>query len=167
MMVFKKIPDELDSYEGEIIVAVVGRDERPLKATNAWIDWRLYGSLSQTIYKGLFTGEVGEKMMVPTYGRFQFDRLVLIGGGDLYSHEAMPQTEEGQALWRKISDQIAETVESLKVKTLGLSLPRYEVADQERSLLKTLEAAHLPAKTSLFLSRVHSQSAIPFSTMTA
>lgn len=160
MFVFKKIPEELDEYKGTLVVAVVGKDERPLRATNAWIDWRLFGSITQSLHRGIFHGDLGEKMMVPTYGRFSFDRVILIGAGEIFTHEAMPHTEEGRERWRSIANQIAETAESLRVKELGLSLPRFELSEQEQALLRILQSAHLPTETSLFLSRMPSHATL-------
>ncbi|TVQ78503.1 MAG: hypothetical protein EA369_06650 [Bradymonadales bacterium] len=152
-MVFKKIPDDLDAFEGELVIAVVGSDEKPLRATNAWLDWRLYGSLNTLVAKNYFNAALGEKFMLPTYGRFQFDRLVLLGGGPVYQSDAWPDTQAGRDLWRKLISMIEEALSSLKVSRVGLSLPRYELADQETALLKLIERAQLPNEISLFLSR--------------
>lgn len=153
MFVFKKIPEELDAFEGDLLISVIGKDERPLLSTNAWLDWRLYGSLTELITRGVFKAELGEKCLIPTYGRFSFDRLILIGGDNLFHEEGVPNTEEGRDRWRKILEALESTIRSLKVQRLGLSLPRYEAAEQERLLLNLLRETQLPEKTSLFLSR--------------
>jgi len=156
MMVFKKIPDDLDQFNGDIVVAVVGSDEKPLKATNAWLDWRLFGTLNELMARGYFNAGLGEKCMIPTYGRFEFDRLVLLGAGPLFDQAAWPETESGRDVWKQVIQHIEATLASLKVNRVGLSLPRYELADQERALLQHFERAHLPTDLSLFLSRLDS-----------
>jgi len=156
VLVFKKIPEELDAFEGEVILAVVGKDEKPLRSTNAWLDWRLYGVLTELMVRGVFQGEMGEKCLVPTYGRFGFDRLILLGGDTLFDEEGVPNTEEGARRWKTLLGHLEVTLRSLKVSKVGLSLPRYEAAEQERLLLKLVREAELPKQTSLFLSRAGS-----------
>lgn len=153
------MPQDLDSFDGDLIVAVVGEDERPLRASNAWLDWRLYGSITDLIVHKRFSGFLGEKCLLPTYGKFQFDRLVLLGGGKVFEDEIHPSSEGGAARWMEIALLIAKTIESLKVEKLGLSLPRFDQVDNERALLKTLQASRLPGQTSLFVSRALPSSA--------
>jgi hypothetical protein len=153
MEVFKKIPEGLDTFTGDLVVAVVGEDERPLQSTNAWLDWRLFGSLTDLLVKELFTGKLGEKCLVPTYGKFQFDRLVLIGGGSLFEEALYPTDEAGKTRWNAIADLIEQTARSLKVEQFGLSLPRFELVDHERALLKALQLSKLPSDTTLFMAR--------------
>ncbi len=153
MDIFKQIPEELDQFAGDLVLAVIGEDERPLRASNAWIDWRLYGSISELIKAGHFTGKLGEKCMVPTYGRFLFDRLVLLGGGTLFDDLVYPSSESGQERWREIAQLVDSTIQSLKVDRIGISLPRFDLTDHERALVSTLQNSRLPTATSLFISR--------------
>jgi hypothetical protein len=159
MFVFKQIPADLDQFTGDMVLAVVGEDERPLKAANSWLDWRLYGSISQLLIQGLFTGRLGEKCLLPTYGKFKFDRLILVGGGNLFDDSVYPTAESGSTRWMEISDVIHRTIQSLRVEKIGLSLPRFDLQDHERALLKTLQSTRLPTGTSLFLSRASTYSA--------
>jgi hypothetical protein len=156
MLVFKKIPDELDQFEADLVVAVVGSDEKPLRSTNAWLDWRLYGSLTDLMAKGLFKGELGEKCLLPTYGRFKFDRLILLGADEIFDVHSLPSDEEGSRRWMKIAQILEATVGALNVGRVGLSLPRYEVAEHERALMRILQSTQWPKNTSLFLSRATS-----------
>lgn len=156
MFVLKQIPTDLDAFDGDMVLAVVGEDERPLRAANAWLDWRLYGTISDLLIQGRFSGKLGEKCLLPTYGKFKFDRVVLIGGGNLFDDTVYPSIESGLVRWNEIADLIEHTASSLKVEKIGLSLPRFELADHERALLKTLQSSRLPGTTSLFVSRGHS-----------
>lgn len=153
MQIFKKIPEELDSFQGDVILAVVGEDERPLRAANAWIDWRLYGTISDLISRNIFSGKFGEKCLMPTYGKFHFQKLILLGAGPLFEIPMVPSDEQGQRHWQQLAELIDQTVRSLRVETIGLSLPRYDIADHERALLKTLQASSLPTTTHLFMAR--------------
>lgn len=157
MLVFKQIPGELDAFDGDLVLAVVGEDERPLRATNAWLDWRLFGSLSDLLIREVFQGKLGEKCLLPTYGRFLFDRVVLIGGGLLFDPTSSPEYEKGQQHWRSITRELEKTIQDLKVDKIGLSLPRFETGEQEKALLKHLQSTELPTKCSLFLSRASKQ----------
>ncbi len=154
MFVFKQIPQDLDSFEGDLIIAIVGEDERPLKAANSWLDWRLYGLITELIVQGRFSGKLGEKCLMPTYGKFKFDRLVLVGGGILFEDVVYPSESGGIQRWNEIADWIEKTIQPLRVDRVGLSLPRFDLIDHERALLKTLQASRLPSNTSLFLSRM-------------
>jgi len=151
--VLKKIPEDLDQFEGQIVISIVGSDEKPLRSTNAWLDWRLYGTLTELMVRNLFKGEIGEKCLVPTYGKFNFDRLVMIGGGNLFDDSVYPTSEAGRERWLKIGSSIVETLNALKVDKFGLSLPRFELVDQERALLSHLEASELKSDATLFLAR--------------
>ncbi len=156
MLVFKKIPEELDAFEADLVVAVVGSDEKPLRSTNAWLDWRLFGSLTELMARGLFRGELGEKCLLPTYGRFRFDRLILLGADEIFHVHSLPSDEEGEKRWRQVAQNIESTLHALNVSKVGLSLPRYEVAEHERALMRILQTVNLPKNTSLFLSRASS-----------
>lgn len=153
MLVFKQIPADLDAFDGEVVLAVVGEDERPLRGANAWLDWRLYGTISELLKKDLFGGRVGEKCLLPTYGKFKFDRLVLIGGGNLFDEGLHPSLEAGSSRWLEIANVIERTIHSLRVEKIGMSLPRFEILDHERALLKTLQSTRLPTGASLFMAR--------------
>ncbi len=156
MFVFKQIPQDLDTFDGDMVLAVVGEDERPLRAANAWLDWRLYGTISQLMVKGHFSGRLGEKCLLPTYGKFKFDRMILVGGGNLFDDSVYPTAESGLTRWNEIADLVDRTIQSLKIEKIGLSLPRFDLADHERALLKTLQSSRLPGTTSLFVSRTSS-----------
>jgi hypothetical protein len=158
MFIFKQIPQDLDAFNGQVVLAVVGEDERPLRAANAWLDWRLYGQISQLLLHGVFSAKKGEKCLIPTYGKFKFDRLILIGGGNLFDESVFPTLDSGSARWLEIADVIDRTIQPLRVDKIGLSLPRFDVADHERALLKTLQATRLPGNTSLFMARALSHS---------
>lgn len=153
MKIFKKIPEELDAFEGQVVIAIVGSDERPLKATNAWLDWRLFGSISELLIRGVFKGDVGERCLIPTYGKFEFDRLIMLGGGEIFSENLLPTSDLGREHWMKLGSLIDEVTRSLKVEKLGLSLPRFDLIDHEKALLQSLQMSSLRADSSLFLAR--------------
>ena len=155
MQVFKRIPEDIDAYQGDLMIAVIGSDEKPLRSTNAWLDWRLFGTLSSLISRNLFHGHLGEKCLIPTYGKFDFDRLILLGGGPLFEESLYPTSLQGEEHWRKIGIAIDETARSLKVDRFGLSLPRYDLIDLENAAVKNLSSS-VTGQASFFMSRAPS-----------
>lgn len=134
-MLLKKIPEDLDAFEGDLVVSLVGEEERPLRGVNAWLDWRLCGLLNELLLKGYFKGEWCEKCLVPTRGKFKFDRILLIGGGKTFE---TPATELGKNQWNELSLFIQQTAQRLKVKHVGLSLPR-QMPQDEKALFHFFE----------------------------
>src|SRR5690606_35282312 len=119
----------------------IGKDERPLKSTNAWIDWRLYGSLSELISRGMFKADLGERCMIPTYGKFAFDRLVLLGADRIFDDSYFPESEAGRQRWDQVIRHIEQLIRSLRLESVGLSLPRFDSSDQELALLQMIKMA--------------------------
>lgn len=153
MKVFKKIPQELDVFDGQLMVAVIGSDEKPLRSTNAWLDWRLFGTMTELIVRGVFKGEFGEKCLIPTYGKFGFDRLVMLGAGSLFDDSVYPTSDAGRDKWQELGKMIEQTIRSLRTEKVGLSLPRFDLVDHERALLTSLQASPLKSDTALFVAR--------------
>lgn len=153
MKVLKKIPDEIDQFQGQLVVAVVGSDERPLRSANAWLDWRVFGSMTELLQRGVFKGELGERCLIPTYGKFHFERLIMLGAGPIFSEDYQPHTPTGREHWMALGSIIDQMIRSLKVEKVGLSLPRFEILDEERALLQSLQASSLRADATLFLAR--------------
>lgn len=148
VIILKDIPKDLDVFDGEILISLVAEDEKPLLGVNAWIDWRLYGTITQLMFSGYFKAQLGEKCLLPTYGKFKFDRIVMIGMGPCKDREIG---------WGSIFQIVRETTESLKVDNMGLCLPRFSMSEYERQTLKTIQESHLPFQTSIFVSRSSSR----------
>lgn len=52
---------------------------RPLAGAAGYLDWRMCGALSRAMEGGVFTGEPGEVMLIPTEGRLGKRRVFVFG----------------------------------------------------------------------------------------
>jgi len=72
-------PDEVDVQECDVLVVGFFEDERPLRGSSGWIDWRLNGMLSHFLMERRLTGEWREVTLIPSQGRV-VPRLILLFG---------------------------------------------------------------------------------------
>jgi hypothetical protein len=66
----------------ELAAAGIFRDDRPLRGGAARADWRLCGRISQMLVAGDLSGERGEALLLPGFGRLGSPRLLIIGLGE-------------------------------------------------------------------------------------
>jgi hypothetical protein len=66
---------------GDLIVAQIWSDVRPLRGAAGLIDWRLSGRLSSLIQSGRLTGAEGEQLLVTTGGRLPWPAAMIMGLG--------------------------------------------------------------------------------------
>jgi hypothetical protein len=59
----------------------VAEDERPLRGTAGYVDWRLCGALSRVLQEGFFTGSSGERLLLPSAGRIAMSKIFALGLG--------------------------------------------------------------------------------------
>jgi hypothetical protein len=71
----------LDDFKGEALGVFCWSDVRPLSGVAGYLDWRLCGSLSQTLVSELFRGTAGETMLLSNTGRLQTRRIFVFGLG--------------------------------------------------------------------------------------
>ncbi|MBL9037774.1 MAG: peptidase M17 [Archangium sp.] len=72
----------LDALTGcESVCALVLEDERPLQGAVGFLDWRLCGALSRALKSGFFSGQPGEKLLLPSEQRISAGRVFAIGVG--------------------------------------------------------------------------------------
>lgn len=81
----------------EALCLFVGEDERPLVGLAGLCDWRLSGSLSRMLRKGLVKGEEGEALLTPGL-RLGFQKLFLFGMG--------PGGQSEEELASRLADRI-------------------------------------------------------------
>jgi hypothetical protein len=81
----------------EALCLFVGEDERPLVGLAGLCDWRLSGSLSRMLRRGLVKGEEGEALLTPGL-RLGFRKLFLFGMG--------PSGQSEEELASRLADRI-------------------------------------------------------------
>jgi hypothetical protein len=107
--------DSIDVQECDIVVTGFFQDERPLRGSSGWIDWRLNGRLSRLIQAKRLTGEWKETTLVPSEGRLVAPLILLIGLGRVSEHST-PRL-------RELSAHLIMTLQGIQVPNICLSFP--------------------------------------------
>jgi len=110
--------EAIDVQECDVLVTGFFQDERPLKGSSGWIDWRLNGMLSRFLIQKRLTGEWQEATLIPSQGRVMPRMVLLLGLGKVkeYSYLRM----------RELSPRLLETLKKLNTSNVCLSLPYEE-----------------------------------------
>lgn len=111
-------PDEVDLLECEVLVCGFFEDERPLRGSCGWVDWRLNGRISHFIEEKKLIGKWEEVILIPTQGRLQSPFLLLFGLGKIREYSYLRVREMVPFLLRP--------VRRLSVSKLSFSLPYHE-----------------------------------------
>jgi len=107
-----------DVQECDVLVTGIFKDERPLKGSSGWIDWRFNGMLSRFLMEKKLTGDWKEMTLIPSQGRI-IPRMVLLlglGGVNEYSYLRL----------RELSPHLLETLKKLDAVNVCLSFPYQE-----------------------------------------
>jgi hypothetical protein len=108
----------IDVVDVDAMAVFVG-PERPLQWLAGYVDWRLCGGLSRAILGGLFAGERGEALLLPSGGRVAAPRIFCLGLGQapLSSREfAEVARWANEALTRAGSSSFATSFPPVKVE---------------------------------------------------
>jgi hypothetical protein len=111
-------PDEVDLLECEVLVCGFFEDERPLRGSCGWVDWRLNGRISHFIEERKLIGRWEEVILIPTQGRLQSSFLLLFGLGKVREYSYLRVREMVPFLLRP--------VKRLSVSKVSFSLPYHE-----------------------------------------
>lgn len=107
--------EPIDLQECDLLVTGFFKDERPLRGTAGWLDWRLNGMLSRLVMEKKLTGEWKEKTLIPTHQRVTPKLLLFLGLGYVKSYSYLTIREMVPFLY--------ETIKNLKSSQIGLSFP--------------------------------------------
>ncbi len=78
----------LDEREADVLALTLFSDERPLRGLIGLVDWRMCGAISRWVRSGFVSGDWGERVLVPSNGRLNFPRLLLMGLGAREAYRA-------------------------------------------------------------------------------
>jgi len=108
----------VDVQDCRVLVTGFFKDERPLKGSSGWIDWRFNGMLSRFLIEKKLTGEWKETILIPSQGRILPGMILLFGLGELkeYSYFRL----------RELSPYLLETLKKLDTCDICLSFPYEE-----------------------------------------
>jgi hypothetical protein len=108
----------LERCEVDIVVAGFFRGERPLRHAAAAIDWRFCGLLSERLSEAVISGDSGEAVLLPSYGRMGAPRVLLLGLGPRAEYRLPQLFEAGRDAAAR---SIALGARSLALAPLGLA----------------------------------------------
>ena len=110
--------ERVDTQESDVLVTGFFKDERPLKGSSGWIDWRLNGMLSRFLMEKKLTGDWKETTLIPSQGRVMPRMILLLGLGEMKEYSYLRL--------RELSPHLLETLKKLDAFTVCLSLPYEE-----------------------------------------
>ncbi|MGA9526166.1 MAG: M17 family peptidase N-terminal domain-containing protein [Myxococcaceae bacterium] len=114
----------------------VAEEDRPLRGTAGFVDWRLCGALSRVLLEGFFHGAEGESLLLPAGGRLPMKRIFVVGIGSRRKLDAA-------ALGRLLSNT-SEMLQRAKVPSVAIELPGEGALDDDARAV-ALRSKFLPA----------------------
>jgi hypothetical protein len=110
--------EAIDLQECDVLVTGFFQDERPLRGSSGWMDWRLNGVLSHFLIEKRLTGDWQEATLIPSQGRVMSRMILLLGLGKIREYSYLRL--------RELSPYLLETLKKLNTSNVCLSLPYEE-----------------------------------------
>lgn len=133
------IPDlrRLDALQCEALAIGFFEDERPARGALGLLDWRMCGAVSRLLTGGRLTGEPGERMLLPTYKRFPFEKLFLFGLGSRADFDAKVFVE--------VTRDMLATLTRAGVRSAAVGLPgrANDLIEPREAMEKFLDVAEV------------------------
>jgi len=106
---------QVDVQECEILVTGLFEDERPLRGSSGWVDWRLNGRISRCLIEKRLVGTWKETTLIPSEGRILPSLILWVGLGKVkeYSYPRL----------RELFPYLLRTLKKLNVSKICFSLP--------------------------------------------
>ncbi len=111
-------PEKAEVQECDLLVAGIFKDERPLRGSSGWIDWRLNGVLSRYLIAKKLTGDWKETTLIPSQGRMMPRMILLLGLGEVKEYSYLRL--------RELTPPLLETFKKLGAFNVCVSLPYEE-----------------------------------------
>ena len=106
---------DIDKIETDAIVLLFFSDERPLRGAAGLIDWRMNGSISRLISKGMISGEKGEATLILPNKRIKSKKILMAGLGD--------SSAFGEASLRDTAVAMIRQLDKIKIKNFAVAMP--------------------------------------------
>ncbi|MCJ7749412.1 MAG: hypothetical protein MUP27_16875 [Desulfobacterales bacterium] len=110
--------EAIDLQECDVLVTGFFQDERPLRGSSGWMDWRLNGMLSRFLIEKRLTGDWQETTLIPSQRRILPRMILLLGLGRVREYSYLRL--------RELSPFLLETLKKLNTSNVCLSLPYEE-----------------------------------------
>jgi hypothetical protein len=107
--------EKVDVQECDVLVTGFFKDERPLKGSSGWVDWRLNGMLSRFLMETKLTGDWKEMTLIPSQGRIMPRMILLLGLGTVKEYSYLRL--------RELPPHLLETLKKLDASKVCLSFP--------------------------------------------
>ena len=108
----------VDLQECDVLVTGFFKDERPLRGSSGWMDWRLNGTISRFLTEKRLTGDWKETILIPSQGRIMPRMILLLGLGNV--------NEYSYLRLRDLFPYLLETLKKLNTSQVCFSLPYEE-----------------------------------------
>jgi hypothetical protein len=110
--------EKVDVQECDVLVTGFFKDERPLKGSSGWIDWRLNGMVSRFLIEKKLTGNWKETTLIPSQGRIIPRMILLFGLGEVKEYSYLRL--------RELPPHLLAILKKLRVQNICFSLPYEE-----------------------------------------
>jgi hypothetical protein len=107
--------ERADVQDCDLLVTGFFRDERPLKGSSGWIDWRFNGMLSRLLVENKLTGDWKEATLIPSRERILPRMILLLGLGEVKRYSPVRL--------RELSPYLLDTLGKLGWRDICLSFP--------------------------------------------
>jgi hypothetical protein len=105
----------VDLQECDLLVVGLLEDERPLKGSRGWVDWRLNGRLSRLLIQQRLTGDWKEATLIPSQGRMTPRMILLLGLGKIKGYSYLRL--------RELFPCLLEILKNLNASSICISFP--------------------------------------------
>lgn len=120
MRILFRPPDlhEIDRGPRDLLALFMFADERPFSGVTGLADWRMNSRIARLVQGGLFTGQFGEVLLMPSYDRLPVRGILLVGLGTRAEFSILRFRETIQRQFR--------TVIGISATRFASSLPPWE-----------------------------------------
>ena len=107
--------ESIDLQGSDLLVTALFKDERPLRGSIGWVDWRLNGVLSRFLIENRLTGEWRERTLILSQGRVSPKAILILGMGKIKEYSYLSV--------REVVPFVVETLKNMRASNLCFSLP--------------------------------------------